>query len=126
MHGIGAAGPATIRVLRFGASILTSSTMLIKFDGSAGTLTMFGDIALQLLKLAGHSGAVPGAMLAADLPEAVRRLEQGLGTVVEPVRSTEDEPGAAPIVSLQQRAFPLLKLLKASADGGHDVMWDRT
>ena len=47
---------------------------------------MFGDIALQLLQLAGHSGTVPSAILAADLPDAIRRLEQGLGTVVEPVR----------------------------------------
>ncbi len=99
--------------------------MLIKFDSSAGTLTMFGDVALQLLKLAGHSGAVPSAILAADLPDVLKRLEQGLGTVVEPVRPEQDEPGAIPAVSLQKRAFPLLELLKAAAAGGHDVMWDR-
>lgn len=99
--------------------------MLIKFDSSAGTLTMFGDIALQLLQLAGHSGTVPSAILAADLPDAIRRLEQGLGTVVEPVRPDEDEPGAVPAVRLRQRAFPLMELLEAAARGGNDVMWDR-
>ena len=99
--------------------------MLIKFDSSAGTLTMFGDVAAQLLKLAGHSGAVPSAILAADLPDALRRLEQGLGTVVEPVWPDEDESGAVAAVSLQKRAFPLLELMKAASTGGHDLMWDR-
>lgn len=102
-----------------------TSTMLIKFDSSAGTLTMFGDVAGQLLKLAGHSGAVPGAILAADLPDALRRLEQGLGTTAELLTPAADDPGAAPLVCLRQRAFPLLELMKAAASGGHDLMWDR-
>jgi hypothetical protein len=33
-------------------------------------ITMFGDIALTLLKKMGHSANVPGAILAADIPAA--------------------------------------------------------
>ena len=52
--------------------------MLIQFDSKAGRLTMFGDIAVHLLKLMGHSGTVPSAILAADIPAAVQRLEKAL------------------------------------------------
>ena len=41
--------------------------MLIKFDSKVGTLTMFGEPALQLIRMMGHSGTVPSAILAAAL-----------------------------------------------------------
>lgn len=37
-------------------------------------ITMFGDVALTLLKMMGHSGTVPSAILAADVPAALSRL----------------------------------------------------
>ena len=42
-------------------------------DAYAG-ITMFGDVALALLKMMGHSKTVPGAILAADVPMALNRL----------------------------------------------------
>lgn len=98
--------------------------MLIKFDSSAGTLTMFGDVAKQLLKLMGHSGTVPSALLAQDIPAAVQRLERALAEGAElaapPAEPDEDR---AP-VSLRRRAFPLIELLKRAATKGADVTWD--
>ena len=38
--------------------------MLIRFDSDVGGFTMFGDVAVRLLKMMGHSGTVPGALLA--------------------------------------------------------------
>ena len=52
--------------------------MLVNFDSKVGALTMFGDVAVQLLKLMGHSGTVPSAILAPDIPAALDRLKRAL------------------------------------------------
>ena len=43
--------------------------MLLKY------CTLFGDVALSMLKLMGNGATVPGALLAEDIPEALQRLE---------------------------------------------------
>jgi len=48
--------------------------MLIRFDSKAGTITMFGEVAISLLRLMGQSGAIPGAILSQDIPAALARL----------------------------------------------------
>jgi hypothetical protein len=99
--------------------------MLVKFDSKVGALTMFGAVAQQLLKLMGHSGTVPSAILAADLPAAVERLERALAAGAQAPAAQDDETDEnTPPVSLRQRAFPLLELLKRAAARQADVMWD--
>ena len=53
--------------------------MLVTFscDVYADT-TYFGDIAQSLLKMMGHSGNVPGAILAEDIPKALERLKSAI------------------------------------------------
>lgn len=49
--------------------------MLVTFTTDAyADVTMFGDVAQTMLKMMGHSGTVPSAILAQDVPEALRRL----------------------------------------------------
>ncbi len=49
--------------------------MLVTFQTKAyAPITMFGDVAVTLIKLMGHSGTVPGAILAEDIPAALARL----------------------------------------------------
>ena len=48
--------------------------MLVRFHSDVGGFLMFGDMALELLKMAGHSGTVPGAWRADDLADARTRL----------------------------------------------------
>jgi hypothetical protein len=107
--------------------------MLIRFDSKAGRLTMFGDVAVHLLKMMGHSGTVPSAILAADLPAAIERLEKALENPPPiPAKPKKEEGGKGeegekdeePRVSLSQRVFPLLQLLKAAAAQNADVMWE--
>lgn len=106
--------------------------MLVRFDSKVGRITMFGDVAVHLLKLMGHSGTVPGALLAADVPAALQRLEKALEQAppLPPKAKGEkttndlgDEEGEEPRVSLDQRAFPLVQLLKEAAAQKADVMW---
>ena len=97
--------------------------MLVRFDSRVGMITMFGDVAVKLLKLMGQSGAVPGAILAADIPAAVARLRQRVG--VEPKQAgNQDTDNAETPVNLSQRAFPLIELLERAATKGADVIWE--
>ena len=100
--------------------------MLIKFDSEVGSFIMNGDIAEQLLKAMGHSGTVPSAILAGDIPAALARLKASVAaspaTTTNP--SDDDDEGRKEVqVSLQQRAFPLIDLLTRAAEKGAEVMW---
>lgn len=98
--------------------------MLVTFttDAYAG-ITMFGDVALTMLKMMGHSATVPGAILAADVPEALRKLTLAVEAenTLPPV---EEDDENEPAVSLANRALPLINLLTAAAKAGTNVMWE--
>jgi len=100
--------------------------MLITFTTPAyADITMFGDVALRLLKLMGHSATVPGALLAEDIPEALQRLEAAIEAdkqSPEPELPEEGEESEA-AVTLSHRALPLIELLKAAAKRKENVMW---
>lgn len=97
--------------------------MLVTFTTDAyADITMFGDIALTLLKMMGHSGTVPSAILAADVPAALSRLTAGI-EAAKAAPPVDDEDEDEPRVSLSHRALPLINLLTAAAREGCDVMW---
>ncbi len=106
--------------------------MIITFKSRAhADILMFGDIAVSLLKLMGHSGTVPGAFQPRDIPTALDHLKKALATnetVVAnasgPVEEEEEESGERTI-NLVHRARPLIELLTASATAQCDVMWDQ-
>jgi hypothetical protein len=105
--------------------------MLVTFSTKVSAdITMFGDVAVDLLKLMGQTGVVPGALLGADTPLALERLKQAVAIVgARPAGnppSTDDEQDgepAVPLVSLRQRAVPLIGLLEAAAAEKADVTW---
>ncbi|WP_305907807.1 DUF1840 domain-containing protein [Methylomarinum sp. Ch1-1] len=101
--------------------------MLVTFSCSAyADITMFGDVAVHLLRLMGHSGTVPGAILADDVQEALERLVDALQKeqrLPEPDKSEEEE--GEPVISLSHRALPLIELLEAAAKAKCNVMWDK-
>ncbi|NKN31967.1 DUF1840 domain-containing protein [Marichromatium bheemlicum] len=101
--------------------------MLVHFQTSAyATITMFGEVAVPLIKLMGHSGSVPGALLAADVPQALERLRTAVtdhpGLTLDAPHHGEDD--APRHVSLAHRALPLIELLEAAAAAEVNVMWD--
>lgn len=106
--------------------------MLVTFRTKAyADITMFGDVAKQLLELMGHSGTVPSAIRAEDVPVALARLEAAIAQrrTVDAARAPDDDHGrdgydAPRKVTLSQRALPLLELLRAAVARKHDVMWD--
>jgi hypothetical protein len=102
--------------------------MLVTFSCPAyADITMFGDVAVHLLKLMGHTGTVPSALLADDVGPALARLEAALAsdkTEMQFDASPADDDDEPP-VGLDQRAFPLLELLKAATNDHCNVMWDK-
>ena len=102
--------------------------MLVTFTTKVyANITMFGDVAVTLLKMMGHSGTVPGAILAADVPAALSRLTAAIDkTRTETSADDDDEDGDEhnTRVSLSNRALPLVDLLIAAAQRNCDVMWE--
>ena len=101
--------------------------MLVPFTCPAyADITMFGDVAIRLLKMMGHSATVPGALAAEDIRPALDRLVAAVRAEeesAEPAASGGDDDNEPP-VSLSHRALPLIELLKAAAEKPCSVMWD--
>lgn len=97
--------------------------MLVTFSSDAsGKITMFGDVAISLLRMAGHSGNVPGAILAPDLPAALAKLTTAIDKVKS--ESVDDNDTDEQQVSIAMRAVPLIDLLSAAAKDESDVTWE--
>lgn len=106
--------------------------MIVKFSTRAGALTMHGDVALLLLKAMGHSGTVPGAILAAELPAALAGLRGVLEEQArrpppaEPPPGDEDEErDREPPIALRTRALPLVDMIETAIRRNSDLMWER-
>lgn len=95
--------------------------MLVTFTTDAyANITMFGDVALGMLKMMGHSATVPGAILAADVPAALSRLSAAIDAEKASPR-VEDKDVS--VVSMANRGLPLIDLLTAAAKADCNVMW---
>lgn len=95
--------------------------MLVTFHTDAyEDITYFGDVAKRLLSFMGHSGTIPGAIKAENLPEALERLQLGLKKEKKVTEADDDETE----ISLAKRAVPLISLLQAAIKKDKDVLWD--
>ena len=108
--------------------------MLVVFTNkSGGTVEMFEKSALELIKLMGRREAVPSAISAEDLPEALETMNNALieiaqiekaedqETDLEDLEEDEDKPKP---IGLSTRAFPLTELIKQTIKEGSFLMWD--
>jgi Domain of unknown function (DUF1840) len=113
--------------------------MIVTFSTRYGQIKLLGESAVTLLGLAGHSGAVPGAVLAQDLPAFLGRLRAGLEShgdapspPPKPAPPSDDDEDAngeerdAPArVTLRMRAVPLIDMIETAIARGSDLMWER-
>ncbi|WGY46875.1 DUF1840 domain-containing protein [Vibrio sp. ABG19] len=104
--------------------------MLITFRCKAyANVTMFGSVGLQMIKMMGHSGTVPGAIGADDIPHALDLLK--LAITAEKKREDQndseqddDDKRDDPPVSISHRALPLVDMLNAAISAECGIMWD--
>lgn len=103
--------------------------MLVTFRTKAyANITMFGDVAVKLLKFMGHSGTVPSAIAPEDIPDALTRLRAALERDAAAADESDEfntpEDSEEETVSLGHRALPLIQLLEAAEKEDVAVMWD--
>lgn len=100
--------------------------MLITFRSDAGpSVQMFEHIAVAMLKRMDHSETIPGAILAEDMEHYLGALQSSLNLDPGlPNDAGEDDDFIDQPVSLQQRAFPLIELMKKAALAKKNLMWD--
>jgi hypothetical protein len=95
---------------------------------SSPDIVMLEGVALELIRLLGHSATVPGALMAEDLPQALANLRAGLAMApalaADRERETDDEE-RTPEVSSAHRALPLIAMLEGAIAEGDHVIWDR-
>jgi len=112
--------------------------MLIRFSSiKTESITMFGNVALQLIGMLGASGNIPGAIGAEDIPASVKRLRQQLQMhaaanvgVSEKASDQDDDDDDdeddEPPIALATRAGPLIDILERAGAAKVPVMWERT
>lgn len=111
--------------------------MLISFRSKAGSeVLMLSDHAAPLLKAAGKSlpDGFPerGVFTPDQLPQAIAGIEKAVALAPKHPEdqdkdSDPDAPATHPMsrpVGLQQRAYPLLDLMKKAQDKGVNVTWE--
>lgn len=113
--------------------------MLVTFRSTATeSITMFQDVAVQLLKLMGATGRIPGALGPEDVGPALQRLESATEQIKAGTHATaarpadnedskhednDDDERQAP-VDIATRAVPLLSIMKRAAAAHAELMWE--
>lgn len=106
--------------------------MLVRFSSTATEpITMFRDSAIQLIQLLCASGAIPGAIAADDISQAIQRLRQALQAYAAQTAVPADADmlddgnrDGEPRVGLATRAAPLLGLLERAGVANVPLMWE--
>ncbi len=106
--------------------------MLVRFSCvETGSVLMFSDIAVSLIKMMGATGKVPGAIGAEDISSALTRLKKQLDVVavasdVTPdTAASKDEKDSESPIPLAVRAGPLIQVLERAEAAGVAVMWEK-
>jgi hypothetical protein len=102
--------------------------MIYKFHSKAtGDLIMLGPHGDQLLRLLGREPSAQGIIEPAQMPAAIAALQAAAQQAQPPEAADDDDRDAdeAPRdrVSLRQRLWPMVEMLRRAADAGEPVVW---
>ena len=99
--------------------------MLVTFKTkSYANITLFGDVAKNILEMMDFGVSVPGAIVAKDVATALENLRSDLSSAPETGPQTADFDDDQTTVSLHTRAIPLIELLESAVQDNNDVMWE--
>jgi Domain of unknown function (DUF1840) len=92
---------------------------------AAGEFYMLSENAQAVLNALGRPLTERGVIPAAQVPEALRKLQAVVDQAQSPPPEDEDDPPPAMgrQVGFAQRAFPLLEMLRAAEKRQADVTW---
>jgi hypothetical protein len=98
-------------------------TMIYKFKSKAcGDLILLGPQGDQVMGLIGREPAAKGIIEVAAMPAAIAALEAAVAAEHKPPVD-DDEPAADREVSLRQRVWPLVEMLRQAHGAGSPVVW---
>ena len=103
--------------------------MIYKFKSkAAGDVIMLKPAGDHVLRIVGKEPGPRGIVTVAELPAAIAALEAAIRHEAQPPQDDrdEDEKGdkpAAERVSLRQRAWPLVEMMRRCHAGGHEIVW---
>lgn len=102
--------------------------MLYEFKSKAtGTVVMTGPVAEQLLAVVGKEAAPKGIFTVEQMPDAIAALQAAIER--EKTEGPGDEeaeapaPGSPRAVTLAQRAWPLIEMLRDAHRAGQPITW---
>jgi hypothetical protein len=102
---------------------------MYRFKSKAdGDLIMLAPVGDQILRILGREPAPKGIIEVAALPQAIAALEQAIAAA-EAARGAarkdddDDEADGANAIGLQQRAWPLLEMMRRSLAERADIVW---
>lgn len=104
---------------------------LYKFKSKSGAdVIMMQPQGDRVLELIGKSPSAQGIVTPGEMPAAIQAVEQAVHAEEEARRKAEAEAAAegrklppAEGVSLRQRAWPLVELMKRAQAEGHEIVW---
>lgn len=94
--------------------------MLYKFRSKAGgDIVMLGANGDEVLRAMGREPAAQGIVEAADMAAALQRVEAALSAGTGSPAGARDESA----VSLRQRLWPMVELMKRAQAAGEPIVW---
>ena len=94
--------------------------MIYEFKSRAtGSVIMTKDVAEAILQIIGKAAASQGIIVPDSMAGAIAALEAASAN--NKVGGDDDE--GKPVISLGQRAFPLIEMLKAAKAAGKEITW---
>lgn len=100
---------------------------------AAGEIFMFAETARRIFDILGKDDTPRGVITADQVPDALARLTAAVDSEKEELRAAQEERDAADrrgdesigarAVTLGQRAFPLIEMLRAAQKKKVDVTW---
>ena len=102
---------------------------MYRFKSKAdGDLIMLAPVGDQILRIIGREPSPQGIIEAAALPTAIQALEQAIAAAErargEAKSGGRDDDGAGgEAVGLQQRAWPMLEMMRRSLAERADIVW---
>ncbi len=115
-----------------GASHIKRKDMIYEFKSQAtGSIVMTQDAAEQLLKVMNKQPGPTGIITVEQMPAAIAALQNDLPTEhaaetdsTDPADNDEESEGdSQPVVSLRQRALPLIEMMQTAHKAGKDITW---
>ena len=102
--------------------------MIYKFKSkAAGDVIMMGPSGDQVLRLIGKEPSAKGIIEPAQMPAAMKALEAAIAAEdavrKEAAEDDDAKPGKGDGISLRQRAWPLVEMMKRALAANENIVW---